>query len=171
MKITPVTPAVYNSPVKPSASSEEATSVSQSSALTQVPLMSKEETFEAIVGMLAYPYWEDRGLTLTQDTKEALFQAFGDANKAMSGHSVTTMSAHINTHQIVMDHQEVPDWFREEKKNTPFDEHFTNGEYIVVLPKETDESIRGFSPASLKAGQLDELMKELYAQNPLSEQA
>ncbi|MFG1490926.1 hypothetical protein ABMA58_16875 [Oceanospirillum sp. HFRX-1_2] len=36
--------------------------------------MSKEETFEAIVGMLAYPYWEDRGLTLTQETKEALFR-------------------------------------------------------------------------------------------------
>lgn len=105
--------------------------------------------------------------------QQRLFAVFKDAleNMPEDKHGII-----FNPHQIVMDHQPVPDGFREEEpmvdEASGAKDRFPKGEYYAIsYEEEESESIRGFSPASLKASQLDELMKELYAQNPLSEQA
>lgn len=172
MKITPVTPATYSPAITPTAATEKNTPDSTVSN-EQPHIMFGQEAVEHFAQVMADKKWGEKGLTLTQETKEALYAAFKDAleNKPEDKHGII-----FNPHQIVMDHQPVPDWFREEKSMIDEmygSEKFPNGEYYYYADKEEhdSESIRGFSPASLKAGQLDELMKELYAQNPLSEQA
>jgi hypothetical protein len=167
MKIAPVTHATYSQPVNPSSATEK--SQQQTSQSAQPRMVSGPELVDLFADMFAYPSWSEKGVELTQETKEALYAAFKDAleNKPEDKHGII-----FNPHQIVMDHQLVPDWFREEK--TMIDEmygseKFPNGEYYYYADKEEhdSESIRGFSPASLKAGQLDELMKELYAAEPI----
>lgn len=174
MKITPVTPAAYSQPVNPSSATEK--SQQQTSQSAQPRMVSGPELVDLFADMFAYPPWSEKGVELTQETKDAIFQAVQNASRDAASRSDEGYRMHINTHQIVMDHQPVPDWFREEKSMVDevsgAKDRFPKGEYYAIsYEEEENESIRGFSPVSLKAGQLDELMKELYAQNPLSEQA
>ncbi|MGD8177282.1 hypothetical protein [Marinimicrobium sp. ARAG 43.8] len=59
--------------------------------------------------------WESKGLEITNETLEAAYEAFNQAFKA-SMDSPRSGGISINAHQIVADHQAVPEWFLHEQK-------------------------------------------------------
>lgn len=59
--------------------------------------------------------WDATGLEITNETLEAAYEAFNQAFKA-SRDSPLSGGFAINAHQIVMDHQAVPEWFLDEKE-------------------------------------------------------
>jgi len=113
MKIAPVTPATYSQPVNPSSATEK--SQQQTSQGAQPRMVSGPELVDLFADMFAYPSWSEKGVELTQETKDAIFQAVQNASRDAASRSDEGYRMHINTHQIVMGHQPVPDWFG--KKN------------------------------------------------------
>lgn len=97
--------------------------------------------------------WESKGLEVTNETLEAAYEALNQAFKA-SIDSPRSAGTAINAHQIVADHQPVPEWFLDEKKaylegnEIPgAKEAFARGEYfhVSVTDSASSRALKAYS--------------------------
>jgi len=169
MKINPTHPVTTSSPVKTQAKAEASP---QASNKDQPYFMTGQEAVEHFAELFAYPEWKDKGLTLTQETKEAIHSTFIDAALTNNPFSAAGVSVNINVHQIVMDHQPVPDWFLNEKERVGDlygDQLFPNGEhYSYGTEDQKVDSSALYPPPALSSNDVEELLKQLFEKNGLS---
>lgn len=103
--------------------------------------------------------WESKGLEVTNETLEVAYEALNRAFKA-SIDSPHSAGIAINAHQIVADHQPVPEWFLEEKEaylegnDIPgAKEAFARGEYfhVSVTDSASSRGLKAYSETQMGA--------------------
>lgn len=136
MKIDSASSVLHTNEVK-STNKAEATNDAQGLDQKGPRMISGPELVDYFADKFAFPSWSDKGLSLNQESKEAIFQALQDSlREAYSKtHGAGGFGTTLNVHQIVMDNQEVPDWFVQEKQaidQAYGSDSFPNGEYYSI---------------------------------------
>ncbi|WP_028300533.1 hypothetical protein [Oceanospirillum beijerinckii] len=136
MKIDSTNTALHTNAVK-SVNNTDRTNSAQVIDQKGPRMVSGPELVDYFADKFAFPSWSDKGLSLSQESKEVIFQALQDSlREAYSKtHGAGGFGTTLNIHQIVMDNQEVPDWFAQEKQvidQSYGSESFPNGEYYSI---------------------------------------
>ena len=164
MKIDSTNTALHTNAVK-STNKAEATNDVQGLDQSGPRMVSGPELVDYFADMLAYPSWSEKGLSLTQETKEGIFQAVQDAVREASAKSFGGFGTNINIHQIVKDNQDVPNWFLKEKQGIDQvygSDLFPNGEYYSIDYKGLEQKAND-NATYLGFDEHNDLLKHLFA--------